>query len=413
MEKKELIALYEDYQREKLALNMARGRPSDAQLNRVQEIMDEVALDHPSHAQNGTDCRNYGGDPGGIFEMKAIFADMVKTDPDKVLALGNSSLNLMFEILSKAYYGPLPGQKKAWREEEKVSFLCPVPGYDRHFSILEYLGIFMIPIPMTKEGPDLDEILEHMKKDPSIRGMICVPKYSNPDGYVYSEEVCRRLAQMDAPEDFLVIWDNAYACHHLYEEEQKQADIPDILSLAEEAGHPNRFVEFASTSKMTYAGAGVAALIANQEMRDWFLQSYQWRSIGPNKMVQLYHAKFFERAGGYRKLMKMHADILRPKFERVLDILDEELSGTGLASWNIPLGGYFVSVNLKPGMAKKVVQMCQDAGVKLTKAGAAFPYHQDPLDQNIRLAPSYPPLEELEKAIRIFCLCVKIAGEKD
>lgn len=412
MEKQDLKSLYEAYQKEKLALNMARGRPSTEQLDKVQKLMDSLAKEHPFKSQD-LDCRNYGGAPGGIPEMKEIFADMVRTDPENVMVLGNSSLNLMYEVISNAYYRGLPGQDKAWKDYWETSFLCPVPGYDRHFSVLEHLGIKMIPLPMTEEGPDMEIAKELMKTDPSIRGMIAVPKYSNPDGYVYSEKTCRTIAEMDAPEDFLVIWDNAYCCHHLYDEKEKQAEIPDILALAKEAGHPSRFVEFASTSKITYAGSGVAALIANEEMRDWFQNTYQWRSIGPNKMVQLYHAKFFEKAGGYEEVMKMHADILRPKFEKVLEILDEELSGTGLASWHKPMGGYFISLYLKSGMAKKVIKLCKDAGVKLTPAGAAYPYHRDPEDRNIRLAPSFPTMDELEKAIRIFCLCVKLADQED
>lgn len=407
-----LYQIYEDYQNQKLALNMTRGRPSDAQLDMVQEIMDQALEAKIYRSSKGTDCRNYGV-LEGLPEVKSIFAEICETDPENVLVIGNASLTLMYQVVNNALTHALPNAEQPWGKLPTVKFLCPVPGYDRHFAITEHLGIEMINIPMTDDGPDMDIVEKLCAEDESIKGMWCVPKYTNPDGIVYSSETCQRLASMKAADDFILMWDNAYAVHHIYDEPERQAGLPDILALCAEAGNPNRVFEFASSSKITYAGSGMAALIANEENRKWFLNSYQFMSIGPDKMQQLYHAKFFELAGGVTEVMKKHAAILRPKFDIVLETLESELSGTGLAEWVKPLGGYFVSVNLQPGMAKKVVQLCKEAGVVLTGAGSTYPYKKDPEDSNIRIAPSYPTEGELEVAMKIFCLCIKIAALQD
>ncbi|MGI6545653.1 MAG: aminotransferase class I/II-fold pyridoxal phosphate-dependent enzyme [Fastidiosipilaceae bacterium] len=404
-----LTAIYEEYQSQKLSLNMTRGRPADAQLDMVQKYMDQALASHSYLSKDGTDCRNYGG-LDGLIELKEIFAEAIDTLPENVLVIGNASLTLMYDVLANARRVGMPSSKQPWSKLDSVKFLCPVPGYDRHFAVTENLSFEMINVPMTTDGPDMDIVEELCAADDSIKGIWCVPKYSNPDGIVYSAEVCERMASMKAADDFLIMWDNAYFAHHLYDEKERQPELPDMLSLCAAAGHPDRVIEFVSSSKITYAGAGISALVANRENRDWFLDTYQYMSIGPDKMQQLYHARFFEITGGIEPVMKQHAAIMRPKFEEVLAVLEEELGGTGLATWIEPLGGYFISVNLLPGMAREVVRLCKDCGVVLTGAGSTFPYKKDPQDSNLRLAPSYPTIDELKVAIHVFCLCVKIAA---
>lgn len=404
-----LEAVYEGYQAEKLSLNMARGKPSNEQMNMTQALFFEAQADQSLLSDDGTDCRNYGG-LTGLPEMRAIFAEMLGVPAETVMAMNNSSLELMFNVISYAMHTRRPGAVRPWGQLECVKFLCPVPGYDRHFSVTEHFGFELVPVPMLPDGPDMDAVEALCRDDESIKGIWCVPQYTNPDGYVFSETVCRRLASMTAAPDFLIMWDNTYGVHHLYADPEKQGRLPDMMALCAEAGYPDRVVLFASTSKMTFAGSGIGALAASKANRDWYLDSYKFQTIGPDKINQLYTVRMIRLAGGVQGLMRRHADVLRPKFERVLEVLEAELGGLNLADWHRPLGGYFISVNLLPGSAKQVVAMCKAAGVELTGAGATFPYLKDPQDRNIRIAPSFPAADELEKAIRIFCTCAKITA---
>jgi DNA-binding transcriptional MocR family regulator len=390
----------------KLKLNMTRGKPCAEQLDLAQGL--ESALQQDYKAEDGTDCRNYGV-LEGIPEARRLFADILAVPMAQILVLGNSSLNLMYDTMVRAMLFPLPGAERPWSEEKVVKFLCPVPGYDRHFAVTESLGIEMIPIPMTPEGPDMDQVEDLAGSDPLIKGMWSVPVYSNPDGYTYSVQTCRRLAEMrTAAPDFRIWWDNAYVVHHLYENNRDQ--VPEILDLCDSAGHPDRVFEFASTSKITYAGAGLACLATSPANLNWFKKQLTIQTIGPDKMNQLRHVRFLEKAGGIEAVMQRHAAILRPKFELVLERLESELGGTGLCTWQRPRGGYFVSIFVPAGTASEVVRLAKACGVELTPAGATYPYGRDPHDSNIRLAPSFPPLSELRPAMEIFCTCVKLAA---
>ena len=404
-----LRATYADFQVQKLALNMARGKPSTEQLDRVSRYDQRGVSNDCFYDAEGTDVRNYGG-LSGLPQMRAIFANMLDVKPDQVLALGNSSLSLMAQVLSFALIYGRSDSQQPWLFNKRRKFLCPSPGYDRHFALTAHQGFELIPVPMTADGPDMDRVEALCAQDEDIKGIWCVPKYSNPDGYVYSQEVCERLAKMEACEDFVILWDNAYGVHHLSADPTEQAKLPNILALCEQYGHKDRAFVFVSTSKITYAGAGVAGLASSKENLEWYLSHDQYQTIGPDKLNQLQTVQLIEAAGGLAQLMAEHAEILKPKFDLVVSYLERELKDWDLATWHVPQGGYFVSVHLKPGLAKRVVALCQAAGVTLTGAGAAFPYQKDPLDSNIRIAPSYPPVSELEKAIQIFCVCVKMAA---
>ena len=391
----------------KLKLNMTRGKPCSEQLDLANGL--QTALSEKDFkSADGTDCRNYGG-LEGIPEARQLFADLLSVPASQILVLGNSSLNLMYDTMARAMLFAVPGAERPWSKEASVKFLCPVPGYDRHFAVTQSLGIEMIPVPMTAEGPDMDLVESLVAADASIKGMWSVPVYSNPDGYTYSEATCRRLAEMKtAAPDFRIWWDNAYVVHHLFADDRDS--VPDILDLCDTAGNPDRVFEFASTSKITYAGAGLACLASSPANLTWFKKQLTIQTIGPDKMNQLRHIRYLASSGGIEAIMDRHAQILRPKFELVLERLDEELAYTGLCTWKRPKGGYFVSVNVPNGTASEVVRLAKECGVELTPAGATYPYGKDPLDSNIRLAPSFPPMSELRPAMEIFCTCVKLAA---
>lgn len=405
--KSELEARYEEKKALNLHLDMSRGKPSATQVNISLGLMDALTSKSEFTANDGMDCRNYGG-LDGIPEAKQLLAEMTGTTPEHIIVFGNSSLNIMYDSISRSYTHGVLGNTP-WCQLDNVKFLCPVPGYDRHFAITERFGIDMINIPMTEEGPDMDMVEQLVSKDPSIKGIWCVPKYSNPQGICYSDETVKRFANLKpAAKDFRIYWDNAYAIHHLYED--NQVEILDILSECEKAGNPDIVYEFASTSKVSFPGSGIAALAASEANLNDVRNQLTIQTIGHDKVNQLRHALFFKNLDGLKAHMKKHADEMRPKFEAVLDVLDKELSGTGIGSWIKPLGGYFISFDAMEGCAKKIVEKCKEAGVILTNAGATFPYGNDPKDSNIRIAPSFPTPEEMAQATDLFVLCVKLVS---
>ena len=388
-----------------LALDMSRGKPSPAQLDLSNGLYQ--TLEAGFQSAGGVDTRNYG-ELAGIAEMKQIFAGMLGLDSGDILAGGNSSLNLMFDVISRAMSHGLPDSPCPWNRCEKVKFLCPAPGYDRHFAVTEYFGAEMINVPMTDDGPDMDVVEAMVKSDPAVKGIWCVPVYSNPTGAVYSDETVRRLAAMPcAAPDFLIMWDNAYTVHHLYDEIPRQANI---LEACRGTGNPNRVILFASTSKITFSGAGVACLAADKAMMKMQVDALSLQTIGYNKVNQLAHARFLGSFDGVNALMKRHAAILRPKFQLVDEVLTENLGGLDIASWTRPRGGYFISLMAPKQTAARVVQLCAEANVKLTPAGAAYPYGRDPEDRNIRIAPTFPSEEELRTATQLLTVCVRIAA---
>jgi aspartate/methionine/tyrosine aminotransferase len=397
-------AEYGAFKAQGLKLDMSRGKPCREQLDLSDGMyVDSLML----KAADGTDCRNYGN-IDGIPEARALFASLFGIRTEEVIVGGNSSLNLMYDTMARAYLHGLAGCEKPWSQIGKVKFLCPTPGYDRHFSICELFGMEMIQVDMTLNGPDMDQVESLAASDPAIKGIWCVPLYSNPTGVSYSEETVRRLAAMKtAASDFLIFWDNAYAFHHLYETADS---IPEMLSECRQAGNPDRVIMFSSTSKITWPGAGIAILAASVTQVARIRKLMGIQTIGPDKITQLMHVRHMKDKENVSALMKRHADIIRPKFDMVLDMLEEKLGGTGLASWNCPRGGYFISLDVMPGKAKRVVQLAKEAGVVLTPAGATWPYGKDPADRNIRIAPTFPPLEELRAAIRILCVCVQLAA---
>ncbi|MFE6400901.1 aminotransferase class I/II-fold pyridoxal phosphate-dependent enzyme [Streptomyces alboflavus] len=388
-----------------LALDLTRGKPSPRQLDLAADLL-SLPGDRYT-AADGTDCRNYGS-PDGLRELREIFSGFLQTPVDQLLAVGNSSLELMHDCLVHALLGTLPGAERRWADEERIAFLCPVPGYDRHFALCERYGIDMIPVPMTAAGPDLAEVERLVAADPAIKGIWCVPKYSNPDGTCYSDEVVRGLASMrTAAPDFRIFWDNAYAVHHLTAEER---EVADVLAACAEAGNPDRAFVFGSTSKITLAGAGVAFFGSSPANVAWLRGRNAKRSIGPDKINQLRHALFLRDADGVRAHMRAHRALLRPKFDAVLQGFAKELGGTGLATWSTPEGGYFIVLNVPEGCARDVVRRAKEAGIALTPAGATHPYGQDPKDSVIRISPSYPDLAEVEQIIRGVATCVRLVG---
>ena len=407
-EKAELQNRVEAFKALDLKLDMTRGKPSSVQLDLSNDLYDGAkAAGFKNKA--GNDVRNYGM-PCGIPEARELFASWLGVNTDNIYVGNGSSLNLMFDHLMRAMVFGEHDSEKPWSQIEGRKWLCPVPGYDRHFKVTETLGFELIPVPLTEDGPDMD-IVEELVKDPKVLGIWNVPCYTNPDGYVYSEETCRRLASMKTgAKDFRIFWDNAYSVHHLYDEEEKQGKLPEILSLCEQAGNPSRVYEFASTSKITFAGAGISCLAANKENFDWALKIINVQTIGANKVNQLAHLTFLPDLDAIKAHMSRHAAILRPKFEAALEILDSELEGTGIASWHKPLGGYFISFFAFPGTAKAVVAMCKDLGVAFTPAGSTYPYGKDPQDSNIRLAPSFPVVEDIRKAVEVLCVCAKLCA---
>ncbi len=406
-EKESLEVAYKEWQKRGLSLNMARGKPSEEQLDLTMPMMDVLNGSADLHSEDGTDCRNYGG-MDGIPEAKRFMAAMMGVDPENVLVYGNASLNIMYDTVSRSMTHGVMGSTP-WCKLDKVKFLCPVPGYDRHFKVTEFFGIEMINIPMTAEGPDMDLVEKYVSEDAAVKGIWCVPKYSNPQGISYSDETVKRFAALKpAAEDFRIFWDNAYVVHHLYEEDQDE--ILDILGECEKAGNPDMVYEFCSTSKISFAGGGVAALAASKANLDFIKKQFTVQTIGYDKINQLRHVRYFKDMEGVKKQMMKQAAIMRPKFEMVEQVLSDELGGRGIGSWINPKGGYFICFEALEGCAKSIVAKAKEAGVTLTGAGAPFPYGKDPKDSVIRIAPSFPTMEDLKMAAEIFVVCVKLAS---
>lgn len=407
-QKGSLEKAYEDAKGKGLKLDMSRGKPSVAQLDMTMGIMSVLDKDTEMKTLDGTDCRNYGM-MDGIPEAKQLMADMMGVaSAENVIVCGNASLSIMYDTVSRHMTHGVLGNTP-WCKLDKVKFLCPVPGYDRHFAITEHFGIEMINVPMTLQGPDMDLVEKLVAEDESIKGIWCIPKYSNPQGITYSQETVRRFAALKpAAKDFRIFWDNAYVIHHL--QEDRQEEIPDILSECEKAGNPDLVYEFASTSKVSFAGAGISAMAASKANLEETRRSMTIQTIGYDKVNQLRHVRYFKNLDGLKQQMKQHADIIRPKFEAVLEILDRELGGLGVGSWLRPYGGYFISFDALEGCAKAIVAKCKEAGVVLTGAGATFPYKKDPKDSNIRIAPTFPTPEEMAAAAELFVLCVKLVS---
>nr|WP_326165923.1 aminotransferase class I/II-fold pyridoxal phosphate-dependent enzyme [uncultured Oscillibacter sp.] len=388
-----------------LSLNMARGKPGKAQLDLVSDIFG-LMQEPGDYVSDGIDVRNYG-ELSGLPAAKRLFAEILGCKPQQVFVGGSSSLQLMYDTVCKAYTHGLLHSPRPWCREERVKWLCPAPGYDRHFKVTESFGFELTAVPMTDEGPDMDAV-EAAVKDPAVKGIWCVPKYSNPDGIIYSHETIRRMAALEpAAPDFLIMWDNAYCIHEF---EGDYVDFPDILSLCAQAGHPDMVFEFASTSKVTLPGAGVSCFACSEANMAHMEKLLAPQVISFDKVNQQRHVLYLKDKAHTLELMKRHAAIMGPKFRAVTDALDKEIAPLEIASWRHPKGGYFVSLNAMPGTAKRTLALCREAGVTMTAAGATFPYGQDPQDSNIRIAPSLPPVEELEQAIAVFCVCLKMAA---
>lgn len=405
--KKELEVEFEDVKGKGLKLDMSRGKPSKAQLDLSMGMMDVLNGDSDLVCEEGVDCRNYGV-IDGIKEAKQLFADMMEVPKDNIIIFGNSSLNVMYDTVARAMTHGIMGSTP-WAKLDKVKFLCPVPGYDRHFKITEHFGIEMINIPMTQDGPDMDLVAQYVENDPSVKGIWCVPKYSNPQGITYSDETVHRFATLNpAAEDFRIFWDNAYGIHHLYED--KQDYLIEILMECKKEGHPDMVYKFGSTSKISFPGSGIAAIAASDNNLKEIRQMMSIQTIGHDKLNQLRHVRYFKDIHGMVEHMKKHADILRPKFETVLNVLENELGGLEIGSWIAPRGGYFISFDSMEGCAKAIVAKAKEAGLIMTGAGATFPYGKDPKDSNIRIAPSFPTPEELAVAAQVFVLSVKLVS---
>lgn len=410
----ELLALkdqlhkeYEEAKAKGLQLDMSRGKPSPAQLDMEKDFLGMVISDADVTTETGVDCRNYGL-LDGIPEARTLLADMLEVSADKVIVFGNSSLNVMYDTIARSMLLGVLGNTP-WCKLDKVKFLCPVPGYDRHFAITEQFGIEMINIPMKEDGPDMDLVEKYVNEDSAVKGIWCVPKYSNPQGYTYSDETVKRFAALKpAAEDFRIFWDNAYAVHDLYEDRSDK--LLEILGECEKAGNPDMVYEFCSTSKVTFPGAGIAAIVTSPANVEQIKAAMTIQTIGYDKLNQLRHTKYFKNIDGMKAHMKRHAAIMRPKFEAVLKVLESELAGLGIGSWTNPNGGYFISFDAMEGCAKAIVEKCKEAGVILTGAGATYPYRKDPKDSNIRLAPTFPSSEELSVATDLFVLCVKLVS---
>lgn len=401
----QLEVQYQELQAKNLKFDLTRGKPAPEQLDLSNALLDLPGADFTD--PTGLDTRNYGG-LTGLVGLREIFAELLNLDVKNLIAAGNSSLEIMHDLIAFSMLYGTSDSTQPWSKEDKVKFLAPVPGYDRHFAICEHMGIEMIPVPLHADGPDMDVVKELVANDPSIKGIWCVPTYGNPTGGIYTAEITQELVAMQtAAPDFRIIWDNAYAVHTL---DDVAPTAHDILSLAQAGGNPNRPFVVASTSKITFAGAGVAFFAASQENQTWYQNHLSKRSIGPDKVNQLRHLRFFQNADGVRSHMAKHRDILAPKFDAVLQILSDRLGGAKVATWTVPTGGYFVSLDVRPGTAKRVVQLAKEAGIALTAAGAAFPYGIDPNDTNIRLAPSFPTLDEVGQAMDGVATCVLLAA---
>lgn len=403
----QLNAEYEKAKARGLNLDMSRGKPAVSQLDMEMDFLDIVNSRSDMKTAGGIDTRNYG-ELTGIPEAKQLMAELMGVKAENVIVCGNASLTIMYDTVSRSMtHGVMGGTP--WCKLEKVKFLCPVPGYDRHFAITQHFGIEMITVPMTPQGPDMDMVEELVSKDASVKGIWCVPKYSNPQGYTYSDETVKRFANLKpAAEDFRIFWDNAYAIHDLYED--RSDTLLEILSECEKAGNPDMVYEFSSTSKVSFAGGGIAAIAASKANLDEMKKTLTIQTIGYDKINQLRHVRYFRNLEGLKAQMRKHASLMRPKFEAVLDVLDRELAGTGIGAWTRPNGGYFISFDAMEGCAKAIVAKCKEAGVVLTGAGATFPYGRDPKDSNIRIAPSYPTPEEMALATDLFVLCVKLVS---
>lgn len=404
----QLVKEYEDAKGKGMKLDMSRGKPGASQLDMEMDFMDVMNSSSDYRTEAGADCRNYGV-LDGIPEAKKLMADMMGVkDSEQVIVCGNASLTIMYDTISRCMTHGVLGNTP-WCKLDKVKFLCPAPGYDRHFAITQHFGIEMITIPMTADGPDMDLVEKLVSEDESIKGIWCVPKYSNPQGYSYSDATVKRFAALKpAAADFRIFWDNAYVIHHLYDTEQ--AEILDIISECEQAGNPNMVYEFSSTSKVSFPGGGIAAIASSKENLDEMRKSMTIQTIGYDKINQLRHVRYFKNLDGLKEHMRKHAQIMRPKFETVLKVLNEELGGLGIAQWTNPKGGYFISFEAMDGCAGRIVAKCKEAGVVLTGAGATFPYGKDLKDSNIRLAPTLPTPEELAEAADLFVLCVKLVS---
>ena len=405
--KEELEQRFEEIKALRLNLDMSRGKPSAAQLDLAMGMMDVLNSKTDLVCEEGVDCRNYGV-LDGIREAKQLLADMSEVPKDNIVIFGNSTLNIMYDTIARSMIHGVMGSTP-WCKLDKVKFLCPVPGYDRHFAITEHFGIEMINVPMTTEGPDMDMVEELVSSDDAIKGIWCVPKYSNPQGITYSDKTVQRFARLKpAAKDFRIFWDNAYGIHHLYDD--KQDWLPEILMECKKEGNPDMVYKFCSTSKVSFPGSGISAIAASTANLVAIREQMRIQTIGHDKVNQLRHARFFKDIHGMVQHMKKHADILRPKFETVLAVLEKELGGLEIGSWLEPRGGYFISFDSLDGCAKAIVAKAKEAGVLMTNAGATFPYGKDPKDSNIRIAPSFPTPEELEKAAEIFVLSVKLVS---
>ncbi|MGN1097785.1 MAG: aminotransferase class I/II-fold pyridoxal phosphate-dependent enzyme, partial [Clostridia bacterium] len=414
MTREELLALkeqltkeFEDHKAKNLSLDMSRGKPGAEQLDLSMGMMDVLHSGAELKGEEGVDCRNYGI-LTGISEAKKLLADMMEVSPSEIIIYGNSSLNVMFDTVARSFLHGVMGNTP-WCKLDKVKFLCPSPGYDRHFAITESFGVEMITVPMLPTGPDMDMVEKYVNNDPAVKGIWCVPKYSNPQGITYSDETVYRFANLKpAAPDFRIYWDNAYCVHHLYEDDQDF--LVEILDACKKAGNPDMVYKFSSTSKISFPGSGLAAIAASEANIKEIARLLSVQTIGHDKLNQLRHVRFFKDLDGIHEHMMKHAAILRPKFKAVLDALERELGGLNIGSWINPKGGYFISFDSMEGCAKAIVAKAAEAGVRMTGAGATYPYGKDPHDSNIRIAPTFPSSDELAQAIEIFITCVKLVS---
>ena len=405
IEKELVLRQYNEFKAKNLSLDMSRGKPCAEQLDLVSPMLDAVSSDLPLITQDGIDIRNYGV-LDGLPEAKRLFAELLEVRPEQVIVGGNSSLALIYDAVSRAMQFGTTDRQPPWNKLDRVKFLCPSPGYDRHFTICEFFGIEMITISMNENGPDMDTVERLVSSDPAVKGIWCIPKYSNPTGITYSDDVVRRFAALrPAAEDFRIFWDNAYCVHDL----DRPATLLNLMDECIKQGNEDMPFIFASTSKITFSGAGLGLMAASDNNLERIRRQYSVQTIGFNKLNHLMHTRYLKNLDGIKQLMQGHKKILAPKFRAVLDRLDRELAPLGIAEYTRPGGGYFISLNTHPGCAKRTVELCKEAGVTLTPAGAAFPYGNDPSDSNIRLAPTYPPINELESAMELFCICVRLA----